>query len=93
MVNQKYVSNECEKMIDKKGVNENAVYFSKFFGENAFCKMLDLIKLKAKGQKVLMIVNSKEYQKYTNFKSDDFDSVLKTLSLFIISIHAFSPFF
>lgn len=76
MVNQKYVSNECEKMIDKKGVNENAVYFSKFFGENAFCKMLDLIKLKAKGQKVLMIVNAKEYQKYTNFKSDDFDSVI-----------------
>ena len=68
MVNQIYKENEMEEKIEKKmqvvsggNAESNGIYFSKFFGVNAFEKMVELINLKAKHQKVLIIESESSY--------------------------------
>ena len=71
MVNQIYKENEIEEKIEKKmqlvngGAENSGVYFSKFFGINAFEKMVELINLKAKHQKVLIIENESNYLNFS----------------------------
>lgn len=78
MINQKYVETECDKSILK---NENHLLFSKYFGENAFEKLIELLNVKAKSQKVLFVVPKLEYEKFSNCNNKNFEFEQVVLSV------------
>ncbi|MGN1227535.1 MAG: hypothetical protein ACI4TX_02730 [Christensenellales bacterium] len=81
MVNQRYVENECEELIEKKSninnlQDKNNIYFSKFFGENAFTKLVDFLNLKAGNQKVLFICADNSDEHFSKGDAYEFEPVV-----------------
>lgn len=89
MVNQRYVENEYEEIIDRKQdvlnqtTSEKNIYFSKYFGENAYAHLIDFLNLKAKHQKVVFLVSEEDYLKYsTNSEKYDFEPIILAVDSF-----------